>query len=159
MRPVDPHCLLTRQEWRGMAAHLARCVRDLRGFLGWSQDELARRAATSQGTISRLESGACLHTPFRSVVLVMRALGNEMETLHAPLPEPATGLLHFVRAVHGGVPPTTLDPTDPDLQRLVTAYHALAPRAQAAFVPVVCAVADALGAGPLMPLDGEELLT
>src|SRR4030095_14699707 len=44
-------------EWQRIVEVIGTTVHELRGLLGWSQQELADRAVTSQGTVSRLEAG------------------------------------------------------------------------------------------------------
>ena len=54
---------------------LGRVLRDARVVIGWSQAELAGRAATSQSTISRIESGSVSSIEVGVVVRVLGALG------------------------------------------------------------------------------------
>lgn len=54
---------------------LARVIRDARRRIGWSQDELAHRAETSQTMVSRLESGRATGLEIAVVERVLTALG------------------------------------------------------------------------------------
>lgn len=54
---------------------LGRTVREARRLVGWSQAELAQRAATSQSTVSRLESGCANQVEVGVLVRIFGALG------------------------------------------------------------------------------------
>jgi predicted transcriptional regulator len=62
-----------------MAFDLAAHIRQLRDELGWTQQELARRAHIDQGDLSRIESGST-DPRWSTVNRIINALG---ETLHA----------------------------------------------------------------------------
>jgi transcriptional regulator with XRE-family HTH domain len=60
---------------RGFAGQLADAVREARRLIGWSQDELARRAGTSQASLSRLELGQSQRLDLLVVERVLAELG------------------------------------------------------------------------------------
>ena len=116
-------------EWRALLRELGVGIRQLRRVLGWSQDGLAARAVTSQGSVSRLESGTCEHVSFHSLVVVLRVLDDGISQLDGViLSPPLQVLLTFARGFDGAV----LQPLDPTLVTLLTAYHQLAPAQQQA---------------------------
>ena len=108
-------------EWNRMIVALGLSVRDLRTVLGWSQCALAERAITSQGSVSRLESGTHPEIPFRSVVLVLRALALGAHVANLPLSFPARSLLTFLQGFEVGITPAV----DPGLAALAQAYQRL----------------------------------
>jgi transcriptional regulator with XRE-family HTH domain len=121
---------MRRAEWAALCGALGVAIRELRSVLGWSQQALADRAVTSQGTISRLEAGTAAGVPLRSVVLVLRALAAgavDLELVVAPAPR---ALLGFIQALEAGGPLRT--PLEPELVRLVRAFHRLPAPQQAA---------------------------
>jgi transcriptional regulator with XRE-family HTH domain len=105
-----------------MIVALGLSVRDLRLTLGWSQTELAARAVTSQGTVSRLESGKVPDLPFHSVAVVLRALAGGAADLHFPLSPPIQALVTFTQSFDSGIICPSLDPGLVALARL---YHRL----------------------------------
>ncbi len=59
----------------GFTAQIAVLVREARVLMGWSQRELAARAATSQSMVSRLERGTAPELDLPTVEHVLDALG------------------------------------------------------------------------------------
>src|SRR4029450_9723236 len=82
-------------EWQRIVEVIGTTVHELRGLLGWSQQELADRAVTSQGTVSRLEAATVPGVPLHSVVVVLRALAAGADALQPEVGRPGGG----VRAV------------------------------------------------------------
>jgi transcriptional regulator with XRE-family HTH domain len=121
-------------EWKGIVAALGLSVRHLRHLLGWSQAELAQRAVSSQGAVSRLESGAYPDLSFHSVVVTLRALEQGAHAAAIPIVPPTRGLLDFAAGLD---PHYRLARIDHDLARLVRLYHTLSPRQQTALVTFV----------------------
>src|SRR4029453_14131229 len=68
-------------EWQRIVEGIGTTVHELRGLVGWSRRELAARAVTSQGTVSRLEAGTVPGVPLHSVVVVLRALAAGADAL------------------------------------------------------------------------------
>ncbi|HYO42642.1 MAG TPA: helix-turn-helix domain-containing protein [Candidatus Limnocylindrales bacterium] len=60
---------------RGFAVSIGEVVREARLLVGWSQRELAVRAAVSQATVSRIERGACQAIDVLRIERVLTALG------------------------------------------------------------------------------------
>lgn len=127
-------------EWSRIIVAVGVTVRDLRTLLGWSQQELADRAVTSQGTISRLESGQHADTPFHSVVVVMRTLGAGATALDLTVSPTTRALLTFAQSIN----PTfeVVEPPDPNLVRIARTFNRMLPRQRVAFMRLVSAVAD-----------------
>jgi transcriptional regulator with XRE-family HTH domain len=124
-------------EW---SKELAKSVREVRDLLGWSQDKLARHARTSQGAISRLESGDCNNTPFTTVVKVCKVLALQAKSLDVPLTPSTAHLLDFAGDFTGEM----IEPPDPALVSLIAAFHSVQPRHYDAFMNFFQATASLL---------------
>ena len=133
-------------EWQRIVGVIGTTVHELRHLLGWSQQELANRAVTSQGTVSRLESGQVPDVPLRSVVVVLRALAAGADELDLGVSRPVRALLTFAQTVD----PTFLvtAPLDPSLVRLLQIYHRLAPTQRLRFVQFLHATATFVDGAP-----------
>src|SRR4029450_11833144 len=116
----------------------ARARRTLRRP-GRRRQHVADRAVTSQGTVSRLESGTVPEVPLHSVVVVLRALAAGADELALGLAPQGQALLTFAQTVD----PTFLvtAPLDPSLVRLLQLYHRLGPRQRLRFVEFLHATA------------------
>jgi transcriptional regulator with XRE-family HTH domain len=145
--PFDPDELAIPEpspvDWKGWMRTLGEQVRRTRVFVGLSQEELARRAGVSQGSVSRLESGRGLATPVLVVARINRVLWRALLGW-APRLRPALrrGLeLEVARdpslAAAGG---TT---EDPGLHELVALYERLDEPQRAALFVVLQATAEA----------------
>ena len=121
---------MNNEEWNAIVKVLASTVKDLRQTLGWSQDKLGKRAGTSQGGVSRIESGNMQKVPFHTVVAICRALDVGAKTLDTPLSGWTTALLDFTRTANGEV----MQPMDPDLAYISRAFNKMGPNHKAAFV-------------------------
>lgn len=77
-------------EERALEFEIARAVIHRRLELGWTQQELAEKVGTKQGSISRLEN-ASGHPSFSFIKRVARALGVQ---LHVSLGEPCAPEIH-----------------------------------------------------------------
>src|SRR4029450_2521677 len=134
-------------EWQRIVGVIGATVRELRLLLGWSQTELADRAVTSQGTVSRLESGRVPDVPLHSVVVVLRVLAAGADELDLELSPPVRTLLTFAQTVN----PTFLvtAPLDPSLVRLLQIYHRLGPTQRLRFVEFLRATAAFVDGAPV----------
>jgi transcriptional regulator with XRE-family HTH domain len=160
-------------EWHELVAMLGMTVRKVRKLLGWSQEELAKQAIVSQGTISRLERGMCDSVPFHSVVVVFRTLAAGAAARQLPLSPTATQLLAFPASLNGDVtaiaaPDADVDAAETDVEMpdavlaaanaelavadaefddvayLARILHRMAPQRRAAFLTIIRAAAAAL---------------
>jgi transcriptional regulator with XRE-family HTH domain len=131
------------EDWSRIVVALGVTIRDLRTLLGWSQQELADRAVTSQGTVSRLESGRYGDTPFHSVVVVLRTLGAGAMAMDLTVSPTTRALLQFMQSLSPAI--EVVDPPDPNLIRIVRTFHQMPPRQRVAFMRVVRAVGDLAG--------------
>jgi transcriptional regulator with XRE-family HTH domain len=122
-------------EWRQIIHTVGRTTRELRLLLGWSQQHLADRAITSQGAISRLESGTAGALSLHTVVIAFRALAVGAHELEIPLSPIARALLVFSDALNPTFTLTT--PADPDLLQLVHAFHRVPARRRQALLHLV----------------------
>ena len=68
---------------RDLALDFGRVIRDVRMAYGWSQRELARRAATSQSVVSRIEAG-------KAAAFDLAVVGRLFETSASGSPLPST---------------------------------------------------------------------
>jgi transcriptional regulator with XRE-family HTH domain len=109
------------RDWNRMIEALGLSVRATRQTLGWSQADLAEKAVTSQGTVSRLESGKYPDLPFHSVAVIVRALALGATDLHMPLSTPVQSLVTFTQSYDLGICPSL----DPGLVTLARLYHRL----------------------------------
>ena len=114
---------MLRSEWAEVIAAISKATRDTRTMLGWSQQRLADKAVTSQGTISRLESGHVLDLPFRSIVIVLRTLAAGMRAAELPLSPTARALDMFLQAVNPSFVLTLA--CESELTALIRLYHSL----------------------------------
>jgi transcriptional regulator with XRE-family HTH domain len=151
-----------REEWRRWIKVLGRHTRRVREFLGLSQDELARRAGVSQGSVSRLEAGRGLNTPFLVIVRINVALAAVLRTVD---PESvAEDVRRFLVFMEYLSPPADLVPAvpaappwggaaaieqlrlteDDGLERLIRLYRNLPDRQRAGFLSVTEAIVTAL---------------
>jgi transcriptional regulator with XRE-family HTH domain len=76
---VPPPVTGLASDWPRIVRTLGVQLRVIRTALDWSQEDVARRAAVSQGAVSRMESGHCASTPLVSYLkvwsIVLGALG------------------------------------------------------------------------------------
>ena len=134
-------------EWISVIKTLAKCVRDLRITLGWSQQKLADRAGTSQGGISRIEAGEGLVVPFHTVVAIARALAVGARSLDTPLDASTEAMLAFAGAATGDI----TQPVDPDLEYISRVYNNMGPNHKAAFMEIMRAVVHLVEAHEFRP--------
>jgi transcriptional regulator with XRE-family HTH domain len=126
-------------EWEQIVVALGVNIRELRALIGWSQQQLADRAITSQGTISRLESGKYGDMPFHSVVVVLRTLGTAVTELDLTVSPLLRSLLTFVESITGTV---ELVEPHPDLMRIVRTFNRMSARQRAAFMRFIGSAAE-----------------
>jgi transcriptional regulator with XRE-family HTH domain len=135
-------------EWHELVAMLGMTVRKVRKLLGWSQEELAKQAVVSQGTISRLERGMCDSVPFHSIVVVFRTLTAGAAALNIPLSPTATELLAFAPSLNGDftviAPDANVVAPDPDVVYIARTLERMPRERRAAFLTIIRAVVAAL---------------
>lgn len=127
-------------DWPALVAALGRQVHAARTLLGWSQDELAARAGTSQGLVSRMERGGCAALPLVSVLKLLQALADAVPHLEGATAPITRALLACTAELQGPARP----PPDPGLAALLHAYHALPPGRRATFRRLVLPLAAVL---------------
>jgi transcriptional regulator with XRE-family HTH domain len=140
-------------EWQAIVQAFAHAGRELRYMLGWSQQQVADLARTSQGAVSRLEAGGCADMSLHTIVLVFRALAAGLVAHELP-PSPETQrILAFVEVFD---PTFTLtEPLDRGLLVLVRLYHEVPAGRRRALVQLVTA-AVALGEPATGGPDGDS---
>src|SRR5262249_10619906 len=129
---------------------LGKWTRQVREFLGYSQDKLAKLADVSQGAVSRVEAGRGKATPLITFWKIngvfVKALGEldtGMFTAEAKtMLEKAQHLAQPVSTVPG------LMLIDPILSRLIATYQTLPERERRGFVTVLDATATSLSRHP-----------
>jgi transcriptional regulator with XRE-family HTH domain len=127
-------------DWAALVATLGRQVRTARKLLGLSQQDLAAAAGTSQGLVSRMESGRCAGVPLLSVLKVLHTLAAAVPQLEGAVAPTALALVACVAELGARPAP----PTDPGLATLLRAYHALTPARRATFRRLVLPLAAVL---------------
>ena len=129
---------------RGLGGQVAR----IREVLGLSQDQLARLAGVSQGSVSRLENGRGVSTPLVVVTKICSALRIGLSRL-----DPALLSRETREIVQSGMrlpdpredPIMGLSPTnDPGVAELLRVYNRLGERQRRQLLTVLHATAAAL---------------
>lgn len=115
----------------------------MRLLVGWSQQQLADQAVTSQGTISRIESGQHADLPLHSVVIIIRTLASAATTMGITVTPATRALITFVQTVDPSY--SVVTPVDPELQDLLRVYHSLTNAEQIAMVRFVRAMSTFRG--------------
>ncbi|HYR96763.1 MAG TPA: helix-turn-helix transcriptional regulator [Candidatus Binatus sp.] len=121
-------------------------LRRVRGFLGLSQEQVARLAGVSQGAMSRLEAGRGLATPLFIVIKVHTALADALRAFDPELVDDqirqTLGLDGFLRNGNGGgeIPITR----DPELDELVQLYRGLPEGQRRTLIAIMRATATSL---------------
>jgi len=132
---------------RGLGGQVAR----IREVLGLSQDQLARLAGVSQGSVSRLENGRGVSTPLVVVTKICSALRIGLSRL-----DPALLSQETREIVQSGMrlpdpredPIMGLSPTnDPGVAELLRVYNRLGERQRRQLLTVLHATAAALAGG------------
>jgi transcriptional regulator with XRE-family HTH domain len=134
-----------RTDWPSWMRELGRQLRRVRGFVGLSQEQVARLAGVSQGAVSRLEAGRGLATPVLIVIKVHAVLAEALRAFDPALPDDdirATLRLdgHFDGNGHG----TAAITRDPELDEVVQLYRTLPERERRTLIAVMRATATSL---------------
>ena len=146
-------------DWASWMRGLGEQVARIREVLGLSQDQLARLAGVSQGSVSRLENGRGVSTPLVVVTKICSALriglshldpallsreAREIVQSGMRLPDPREGAMM-------GLSPTS----DPGIAELLRVYNRLGERQRRQLLTVIHATAAAL-AGESTPAVANE---
>lgn len=131
-------------DWSVLFKGLGRTVRFARFVLNLSQFELGRRAGTSQGTISRMETGTHPGLPIVSVARVIGVFATAPPVLTEALARSHSALFALGHAFPTALQPTETLPPDPGLRQLLLAYHELTPVQRALFVDLAFSLATRL---------------
>lgn len=151
---IDPNAA-----WKQWMRAFGRQARQVREFLGLSQEQVARMAGVSQGAVSRLEAGRGLATPLLVVLKINLAVGKALGTLDPTLlNEDLRRALDFPSLISPpigdvgfhAVPVTS----DPSLDTLVRLYRSVPERQRQTLVSVMQATAAALASGA--PVTGSQ---
>jgi transcriptional regulator with XRE-family HTH domain len=145
--PFDPDELDAGEpspvEWKGWMRTLGEQVRRTRIFVGLSQEELARRAGVSQGSVSRLESGRGLATPVLVVARINRVLWRALLAWGPRLNPPLRRGLELEVARDPTLGGPGAKEEDTGLHELVALYERLDETQRAALLVVLQATAEA----------------
>src|SRR5712691_1978244 len=140
-------------DWRGWWRAFGLQHREIREFIGFSQEQVARLAGVSQGAVSRLEAGRGLGTPLLVILKISLVIQRALQGVDPALLRGE--LRHFLELERRVSPPidglgfNVLPITDyPEVQELAHLYRALPERHRDTFLSVVRAIASALRAGP-----------
>lgn len=132
------------REWDGFIKALAETVKELRMMLGLSQQDLANRAMTSQGTVSRVESGLHPDVPFLTVMKLLLTLSSDTRLLPEALRPQTKDLLAFIDVLRPIVPGLQVSPPDPAFANLLLTFQSLTQPQKRAFVRLVQPIAKYL---------------
>src|SRR5262245_29772675 len=121
-------------------------VRAARALLGWSQVELADHSRTSQGCVSRIESGKHVDLHLVNALRVACALGVSFVELHQGDPTPTLRVFRQLAEILLQEPEET--GLDAIFAALLHAYHGLTAERQRTFVRVILPLAEFLRGGP-----------
>jgi transcriptional regulator with XRE-family HTH domain len=135
-------------DWASWMQELGGQVARTREVLGLSQDQLARLAGVSQGSVSRLENGRGVSTPLVVVTKICSALRLGLSHLESSLLSPEARqivesgmrLPDPRRDAIIGTSPTR----DPGISELLRVYHRLGDRQRRQLLTVLHATAVAL---------------
>jgi transcriptional regulator with XRE-family HTH domain len=127
--------------------------RRMRVLAGLSQEELARMAGVSQGSVSRLESGRGLATPMQVVSRINQVLARALLAWGPLLNERLRGVFDLERTLYPPPPrgAASPPPMGADVEELLRLYEALPDRQRSALVAVLTAAAEALAGGGSEP--------
>jgi DNA-binding XRE family transcriptional regulator len=139
-------------DWRAWWQAFGKQHREIREFLGFSQEQLARMAGVSQGAVSRLEAGKGLATPMVVILKINLVIRGALHGIDPSLlKDDLRQFLELERRISpplGGTGFNALPITDqPEMQQLVRLYRTVPERNRDAFFSVVQAVAVALSGG------------
>ena len=130
---------MLQSEWQKIVVAIGDSVKECRVLLGWSQAKLAEKAVTSQGTVSRIESGNHGDAPLHSIVVTFRALGTALHNMGLTVSPATQHLLDFAREIDPSY--TVVASIDRELKELLDLYNSLAPKEQKDFVMLATSVA------------------
>jgi hypothetical protein len=132
-------------DWRGLLRRLGTMVYACRTVAGLSQDQLGRLAHTSQGAVSRVESGACIAIPLVTYARLGRALLQHLDPVTEYLTADLRGALDVLRVL-GAIPqPGAADAVflDDRLTRVFACMNNTTPEKRATFVQAMLLLAEA----------------
>lgn len=136
-------------DWRAWWKALGQQHREIREFIGLSQEQVARLAGVSQGAVSRLEAGKGLGTPMLVILKISLVIQRALGAMDTSVLKP--DLRHFLELERRLSPPVAgtgfhaLPVTaQPELQDLVRLFRRVPERNRDAFFTIVRAVAGAL---------------
>ena len=135
--------------WRGWMRDAGQQVRQVREFVGLSQEALAKAAGISQGAVSRLEHGRGVATPLLIFLRVHLVLAEALRAFDREvLNDPARRMLDATRDISPAVEGvgTSLLPITRDaaLDRVIQRYQSLTEPRRRAFAEVLDAAWAAL---------------
>jgi len=140
-------------DWRGWWGALGKQSREIREFVGFSQEQVARLAGVSQGAVSRLEAGRGLGTPMIVIVKVGMVLRRALARLDPSVLN--DNLRRFLLLEERLSPPVggtgfvaTPISGDTELDDLVRLYRTVPERHRETFLSVVRAIARSLAGRP-----------
>jgi transcriptional regulator with XRE-family HTH domain len=136
-------------DWREWWRAFGRQHREIREFIGFSQEQVARLAGVSQGAVSRLEAGKGLGTPMLVILKISLVIQRALTAMDTSVLRPE--LRQFLELERRLSPPVAgtgfqaLPVTDqPELQELLRLLRRVPDRNRAAFLTIVRAVGTAL---------------
>lgn len=156
-----------KSDWEGqLIRDLGRWTRRVRGFLGYSQDKLAKLADVSQGAVSRVEAGRGKATPLLTFTKINQVFAQALAEIDpSMLTDEARAMLERARYLARPVPtmaePRPQQPSvmlvDPVLSRLISTYQTLPERERRGFLSVLDATASSLSRHPTTDLPHHAL--
>ena len=137
-------------DWREWWKAFGNQHREIREFVGFSQERLAKLAGVSQGAVSRLEAGKGLGTPMLVILKIGIVIQRALRTMDTSMLRPE--LRQFLELEQRLSPPVAgtgfeaVPVTDqPELEEIVKLFRRVPERNRDAFLDIVRAVGTALG--------------
>ncbi len=139
-------------DWKAWWQAFGRQHREVREFLGFSQEQIARMAGVSQGAVSRLEAGVGLATPMLVILKINLVLQRALREVDPSLlKEELRQFLELERRLSPPVADTGFEAVpvtdEPEIHDLIRSFRKVPARHRRTFLAVVHVLARELSGG------------